>query len=90
MENYEIVELLEQSTRSRLYQVINKTTNKEYAMKAIDKSKAVSKLYNKDLNVFKTICKVQHSNIIKYEKSFNNDKDFVIIMEYCKGKCLVI
>jgi NIMA (never in mitosis gene a)-related kinase len=90
MEKYRKIELLEESTICKLYLVTNKITHKEYAMKVIDKSKATKKFYKKDLNLLKAICKVQHTNIIKYEENLTNNKEFIIIMEYCKGKSLLI
>lgn len=34
------------------------------------------------------LCKLDHPNIVKYYESFQNDKFFYIVMEFCEGRQL--
>lgn len=59
--------------------------NKKYACKSIDKSKLTIKKINNLIREIEALSMVDHPNIIKYHETYNDNRYFHIIMEYCSG-----
>lgn len=59
--------------------------NKKYACKSIDKSKLPIKKINNLIREIETLSMVDHPNIIKYYETYNDNRYFHIIMEFCTG-----
>jgi calcium-dependent protein kinase len=59
--------------------------DKKYACKSIDKSKLPTKKINSLIREIETLSMVDHPNIIKYYETYNDNRYFHIIMEYCTG-----
>eukprot|EP01022_Parablepharisma_sp_SALTPOND_P007271 TRINITY_DN1296_c1_g1_i3.p3 TRINITY_DN1296_c1_g1~~TRINITY_DN1296_c1_g1_i3.p3 ORF type:complete len:150 (+),score=11.85 TRINITY_DN1296_c1_g1_i3:760-1209(+) len=88
MEQYCVKRKLGRGGFGEVYEVVDKTTGKEYAMKRIDISEKEPEEYEKEASLLKALSKLSHANIVKYETSFPNEaeEEYIIIMEYCKGK----
>ena len=59
--------------------------NKKYACKTIDKSKLSAQKINNLLREIEVLSLLDHPNIIKYYETYNDSKNFHIIMELCTG-----
>jgi calcium-dependent protein kinase len=59
--------------------------NKKFACKSIDKSKLTNKKINNLIREIETLSIVDHPNIIKYYETYNDNRYFHIIMEFCTG-----
>jgi calcium-dependent protein kinase len=59
--------------------------NKKYACKSINKTKLSETKINNLIREIETLSMVDHPNIVKYYETYNDEKFFHIIMEYCTG-----
>ena len=85
---YEIKQKLGQGGYGEVYQVLNKSDNKYYALKEFpikgetkDKIQAIK-------NEALLLSKFNHKNIVKYYDSLEQDDKFYILMEYCDDQNL--
>ena len=63
---------------------ISKTTGKEYAVKIINKDQIKIKMKNKIFKENEVITKFNHINVIFVFEILEDEKNYYIIMEYCK------
>ena len=59
--------------------------NKKFACKSIDKTKLNEIKIKNLIREIETLSMVDHPNIVKYYETYDDDKFFHIIMEYCTG-----
>lgn len=60
-------------------------TRKKYAIKSIDKERLSDNKISQLSREIETLTAVDHPNIIKYYETYDDDKYFHIVMEYCTG-----
>ena len=59
--------------------------NKKYACKSIDKAILSKNKINNLIKEIETLSMLDHPNIVKYHETYNDRRNFHIIMELCKG-----
>ena len=70
----------------KVYQVLNKSNNRNFALKELyikDETKEKIEKIKKEAEI---LSKFNHKNIVKYYTSFELEDKFYILMEYCDGK----
>ena len=84
--DYKKLQLLGEGRFSTVYEAQNRITDIMRAMKIIKKEKHYSEEDEKEVinevNILKTM---DHPNIVKLFEFYSNEKQYSIIMEYCKG-----
>ena len=84
--DYKKLQLLGEGRFSTVYEAQNRITDIMRAMKIIKKEEHYSEEDEKEVinevNILKTM---DHPNIVKLFKFYSNEKQYSIIMEYCKG-----
>ena len=83
---YEIIKQLGGGGYGKVNLVLNKSDNKNYALKEIpikDETKENIEKIKKEAEI---LSKFNHKNIVKYYASFELEDKFYILMEYCDGK----
>ena len=60
-------------------------TQKKYAVKSVDKERLSREKIFQLSREIETLSDVDHPNIIKYYETYNDEKYFHIVMEYCTG-----
>ena len=85
---YKIIKELGQGGFGKLYQVLNKSDNKYYAIKEIpikEETKDKIENFQNDVSV---LSKINCFNIVKYYGSSINNNNIYILMEFCDGETL--
>ena len=85
---YEIKKKLGQGGYGKVYQVLNKSNNKYYALKEFPikgETKDNIQAIKKEAQI---LSKFNHKNIVKYYDSLEKDDKFYILMEYCDDQNL--
>ena len=87
--NLILVQSLGKGTFGNVYLYKHKISNKLFAVKIIDKLKeeykGTSQYLQSEIDILN---KLKHPNIIKLEKTIDNQNHLLIIMEYCNGGTL--
>lgn len=81
---YEIGRIIGEGNFAVVLECIDRTTNKRYALKKIDKRKCKGKEQMID-NEVSILRKVQHPNIIMLLEEFDAKDELYLVMEYVKG-----
>jgi len=86
MEGYISEKLLGEGTFGYTQLILDKSTNKHYALKTINLSPINSEDYNFSLS--QNTSRISHPNIVPYEDSFvdRQNKKWLILMNYYKSK----
>ena len=84
---YEVLKKIGEGASAKVYQVKEKSSGEIKAMKQVEKSRLP------DVKYFETEIKIlsllDHPNIVRLFEVFEDDKNFYLIMELCKGGNLV-
>ena len=85
---YQIIKELGQGEFSKVYQVLNKSDNKYYAIKEIPIKKETKDKIQSFQNELNILSKINCNNIVKYYGSLINNNNIYILMEFCEGESL--
>ena len=66
-----------------VYLVLNKESNKEYAMKVIDATGISIEDLNKEGLLLKNFTTIQHTNIVVCESVSSKNNQYTLLLEYC-------
>ncbi|KAL4491416.1 hypothetical protein ABPG72_008072 [Tetrahymena utriculariae] len=84
--DFEIIKSLGQGAYGNVYQVQKKTSNKQFAMKAIKKSKLLQNGMDLQMLMEKNVLlKNKHPFLVTLKYSFQSDKKLYLVMDLCKG-----
>lgn len=84
-DKYELKREIGKGRFSVVWACVDKTTNKEYAVKVIDKLKLTIreyKLLNTELSLLKIL---HHNNVISCHDVFESEKNAYVVMDYMRG-----
>ena len=85
LNNYEILSFLGEGSFGSVKLGIDKSTNEKVAIKILEKKKFIEKkeeyLAKREIDILKNI---NHLNVIKTKKIFDDSENIYIIMEYCE------
>ena len=84
LKNYEFKKTIGEGNFAKVKLSIFKSTNKEYAIKIINKNKLKEKMKNTIFREIEIIPKLKHQNIIKVYHIFENQDNYYLIMENCE------
>jgi calcium-dependent protein kinase len=78
-------DVIEEGSKSVIYKCIYKETGEERAVKIVEKSS-----WNDDANAsirseIELLRKMDHPNIVRVFSTYEDDKYYYIVMDYCKG-----
>ena len=85
---YQIIKELGKGGFVKVYQVLNKSDNKYYAIKQIPikvETKDKIESFQNEINI---LSKINCNNIVKYYGSSIDNKNIYVLMEYCDGETL--
>ena len=83
--SYEIKECLGKGGYGNVYKAVKKVSNKEFAVKVIQKSKInprETKYIYQEINILKLLRNANHKNVIKPYESFENSEFLFLIFEF--------
>ena len=85
---YQIIKELGKGGFGKVYQVLNKSDNKYYAIKQIsikEETKDKIESFQNEINI---LSKINCNNIVKYYGSSIDNNNIYVLMEYCDGETL--
>lgn len=86
LDDLEMVSPLGRGAYSIVYKVKNRVTNDFYALKIVNKHKATSSRVSKRIeNEIALQSSLNHPNIVKLIKSFEDHENFYLLLELCPG-----
>ena len=83
--NYKFLKTLGEGNFGKVKLAIFKNTNEEFAIKILNKKKIKIKMKNTLFRENEIVKKLHHKNIVYVSEILEDDKNYYIIMEYCKG-----
>ena len=83
---YKIIKKIGEGGFGKVYQVLNKSNKKNYALKEFSIKGETKDTIQKIKKEAEILSKFNHKNIVKYYDSFENKNKFYILMELCSGK----
>ena len=83
--NYKFLKTLGEGNFGKVKLAIFKNTNEEFAIKILNKKKIKIKMKNTLFLENEIVKKLHHKNIVYVSEILEDDKNYYIIMEYCKG-----
>ncbi|CAG9321517.1 unnamed protein product [Blepharisma stoltei] len=85
-DDYEILKILGSGSYATVYLSRDLCTNKEFAIKAIDKSLIKGKnIYFGMINEIEILRNLDHPNIIKLHRVYESDTHIYLVLDYIKG-----
>ena len=83
VEQFTLHEEIGHGSRSTIYRAVNETTQLNFAIKVLSKAKDENKEYfDRECATMK---KLQHQYVTKLIRTIEDNDNFYIVMEYCKG-----
>jgi len=84
--DYIIKQTIGKGTFSKVKLGINKLTGEKVAIKILDKSKILEKEdLDRIIREMSILSKMDHENVIKVFQIYEDNYNYLIIMEYCEG-----
>ncbi|CAG9314529.1 unnamed protein product [Blepharisma stoltei] len=89
-DDYQIMKLLGKGSYANVYLARDLCTDKEYAIKSIDKSLIKSKnTFNGMVNEIDILRTLDHPNIVKIHKVYESETHIQLVLDYIKGGSLL-
>ena len=85
---YKIIKELGQGNFGKVFHILDYEDNKEYAIKKIPLKDKGNEEINDIKNEANILSSINNKNIIKYYNSYQDNKSFYILMEFCNGSDL--
>jgi NIMA (never in mitosis gene a)-related kinase len=87
MEDFKIVKKIGEGAFSKVYRVIRKSDNTEYALKQVSIAQLSEKERQNALNEVMMLASIQHPNVIAYKEAFFEEASstLCIVMELADG-----
>ena len=83
--NYEFKKTLGEGNFGKVKLAIFKDTNEQFAIKILNKNKIKAKMKTSLFRENKIVKRLHHENIVNVSEIIEDEENYYIIMEYCKG-----